>query len=195
MYGVLPERHILKNNKHSSVPFGWRRGPWVYGTGSQQIHPLPFFSPVCHNLHMGSFSGCGCWRDPGEGSWGGPLGGWKSASPTPAQRHRAPRLSELGCECILTPHTSRSVSARRASRAYVQENKWFRFMLKKLFTFPSKPGNRGHAVFCRCLSDGPTTSFFTASHPRSCDVTSLNGRCFFSGSWLGFCGLGVTFPP
>lgn len=127
----------------------------------------------------------------GRGVGGGPLGGWKSASPTPAQRHRAPQLSELGCECILTPHTPRSVPARRASRAYVRENKWFRFMFKKLFTFPSKPGNRGHAIFCRCLSDGPTTSFFTTSHPRSCDVASLNGRCFFSGSWLGFCGLGA----
>ena len=129
IYGAFArclERHILKNNKHSSVPFWWRRGPWVYGTGLSANPPFCLSAPPpARTFTRGLFfrpllAG----TRPGEP--GTRPGGWKSASPWPAQRHGAPRLSESGCECILTPPTSRSGLVSRASRAYVQERKEFR---------------------------------------------------------------------
>lgn len=85
------KRHILKNNKHSSVPFWWPRGCWVYSAGlsanaaffwlsspqSARTCPRgPFFRPL---LLAG----------PRAGEAEGPTGRWRSALLTPAQPRRA----------------------------------------------------------------------------------------------------------
>lgn len=57
------KRHILKNNKHSSVPFWWPRGSWVYSAGSQQAQPSSGFLLPSHPELAHFSSGHYYWQD------------------------------------------------------------------------------------------------------------------------------------
>lgn len=59
------KRHILKNNKHSSVPFWWP------GALSKPGLPPASFSPVSQNSHQAATVGA----TKGQGTGGGPREG------------------------------------------------------------------------------------------------------------------------
>lgn len=189
------KRHILKKNKHSSVPFWWPRRSWVYSAGSQQARPSSGFLPPSHPERAHFSSGHYCWQDRRQDNQRGSLEGWRSAFPVTAQQRNTRLSFELGHQCSLTPCTSRSGSARRASTDDMQEMHGSgSFSTAVLQSWKQRPQGRVRGVTICCVFQTVPPLPFTTTHPRSWDVKALNGGLMCPGAWLGLCGFRVTFP-
>lgn len=185
------KRHILKNNKHSSVPFWWPRGP-------RQAQPPPGSllprqpEPARQAAPQAAPAGRG-WR--GSEGAGGVRVGWEGL-PCPPLTPSPQRLSPtahtgrfgLRCACGLTSCTSRSRPA--AGGAHRQGN--------RQCGLPSHrcPGKAGHRDRRARAAAPPPAAPFPVHHPppRQWGPRVRKWRVHVPwGRGLAPC-FGVTFP-